>query len=172
MSLALLHVPCDLLITAKTSMRCDLSLSGEIQSRDTAAMTQDCKEIVEYIRLSRKFPKLKLPPSIDVDHPMLDHLDSIQMSPDEEQCLQLYLSCPSDKAFYHLCIMYNTGEMQELLQKILLNEEMREKHSLGDAQLGLNISQEEMKRILPEIQKARQDKSLEMTDLEAGMPAA
>ena len=62
-----------------------------------------------------------------------------------------------------------SGDLEALLQPILLNEEMREKHSLGDVELGVNIPPEEVKKAVEEIQKAKPEDSLEVTDLDADM---
>ena len=145
-------------------MKCDLSLSSENRRADSEAIASDCAEILQHIRLSRKYRDLKLPPAINLDHPLWDYIDSIKRSSESDQGLQLFLSCPSNEDLTYLSIMFNTGAMRKLLQETLLNEEMKEKHSLSDTNLGVNISEEEMTRIVPEIQKSMQEESVEVSD--------
>ena len=145
-------------------------LSGDIKAADYKAVTHDFAEILQVISLSKKYPNFKIPPSVDLSSPLWDHIGSVQKSAGKDPKLHVHLNCSSLNDYTYLSILYNCGDLQSLLQPILLNEEMREKYSLGDVKLEVNIPPEEVKKTLQEIQKARrQEESLEVTDLDADM---
>ena len=144
-------------------------LSGDIKAADYEAVTHDFAEILQFIRLSRKYPNFQIPPSVNLNHPLWDHIGSVKKSVGTDPGLHIHLNCFSKKDYYYLCTLYMSGDLEALLQPILLNEEMREKHSLGDLKLGVNIPPEEVKKAVEEIQKAKPEDSLEVTDLDADM---
>ena len=100
---------------------------------------------------------------MDLSNPLWDHIGSVQKSPGNEASLLVHLTCASKKDYYFLSMMLNTGRMRKMLQQILLNEEIKEKHSLGDVKIEVSMSEEEVERTLQDIQKANQEE----TDLDA-----
>ena len=157
-------------IAEKISLQSDVLLSGGTKSVDYAAVTRDCAEILQLIRLSRKYRNVKIPPSVNLDNALWDHIGSVKKSEGKDPVLHIDLNCSSLDDYRYLSMKYICGDLQSLLEPILLNEEMREKHSLGDVKLGVNIPPEELKKTLQKLQKARrQEESLEVTDLDTDM---
>ena len=156
-------------IAAKFSLRSDVLLSGDIKAADYGSVVRDFAAILHLTRLSRKYRDVKIPPSVNLDNALWDHIGSVQKSAGKDPGLHIELNCSSLDDYTYLSMLYMTGQLQTLLQPILLNEEMTEKHSLGDVELGVNIPQEEVKKTLQEIRKAKEEESLELIDLEADM---